>query len=215
MTLPIVLAIAGSIALLIGLFGGGVKAKEIEVPRISAASRIFSILSGVAMIGIAIWLSFPNLLPSPNVTPETANETAAELATSTTVPEFGWMVYFEIGLREGFWKPGTNSYQILADCPDSEVFAYVDQRIEFSVDENAPLFSDEVVELRFFGIPPPNKGASNLSSIHPHQKTKIILGYSNISFEQATQALNECQVKAIVNDIWMLQLSPVGPTSET
>ena len=215
MTLPIVLAIAGSIALLIGLFGGGVKAKEIEVPKISAASRIFSILSGVAMIGIAIWLSFPNLLPSPNVTPETANETAAELATSTTVPEFGWMVYFEIGLREGFWKPGTNSYQIHADCPDNEGLVDIDERIEFSVDENALLYPDDVVELRFFCIPSPKKGESILSSIHPNQKTKIILGYSDISFEQATQALNECQVKAVVNDIWMLQLSPVGPTPET
>jgi hypothetical protein len=91
----------------------------------------------------------------------------------------------------------------------------VGQRIEFSVDENAPLFPDDVVELRFFGIPPPNKGESNLSSIHPNQKTKINLGYSNISFEQATQALNECQVKAIVNDTWTLQMSPMGPTPET
>ena len=38
---------------------------------------------------------------------------------------------------------------------------------------------------------------------------------SNISFEQATQALNECQVKAIVNDTWTLQMSPMGPTPET
>ena len=42
MTLPIVLAIAGSIALLIGLFGGGVKAKEIEGPKLSIGPRILS-----------------------------------------------------------------------------------------------------------------------------------------------------------------------------
>jgi hypothetical protein len=215
MTLPVILAIAGSVALLVGLFGGGVKAKEIEVPKISAASRMFSILSGMAMIGVAVWLSFPNLLPSPDATPEPDSATTAEIAISTSIPKFGWMVYFEIGLKEGFWKPGTNSYQILADCPNSESFGDVGQRIEFSVDENAPLFPDDVVELRFFGIPSPNKGESNLSSIHPNQKTKIILGYSNISFEQATQALNECQVKAIVNDTWTLQMSPMGPTPET
>jgi hypothetical protein len=35
MTLPIVLTIAACAALLVGLFGGGIKAKEIEVPTIS------------------------------------------------------------------------------------------------------------------------------------------------------------------------------------
>jgi hypothetical protein len=33
MTLPVILAIAGSVALLVGLFGGGVKAKEIGLSR--------------------------------------------------------------------------------------------------------------------------------------------------------------------------------------
>ena len=65
MTLPNVLAIAGSIALLIGLFGGGVKAKEIEVPKISIGTRIFSSLVGMALIGIAIKLPNPPLVPEP------------------------------------------------------------------------------------------------------------------------------------------------------
>jgi hypothetical protein len=34
LTMQIVLAITGSVALLAGLFGGGVKAKEIEIPKI-------------------------------------------------------------------------------------------------------------------------------------------------------------------------------------
>lgn len=83
MTLPIVLAIAGSIALLVGLFGGGVKAKEIEVPKISSLSRIFSIVIGVALIGIAAWLTLPSQQPS--TTPQPTAGSASESTTSTTI----------------------------------------------------------------------------------------------------------------------------------
>jgi len=227
-TLPIVLAIAGSIALLIGLFGGGVKAKEIEVPKISIWARIFSSLVGVVLIGIAIRL--PNPPPAdepPTSTPISIAEPAptqpqiiaASLTTAppinptdTLIPKFGWTVYFEIEFNEGYWKPGNNSYQIVADCPDIEFLGDIDTRIQFSVDENAQLFPNNVVEFHFFGIPSPNSGEPGLSSINQNQKTKIILGYTNISLEQATQAVNECQVKAIINDKWTLQMSPIGPT---
>ena len=91
MTLPIVLAIAGSIALLIGLFGGGIKAKEIEVPKISIWARIFSSLVGVLLIGIAIRL--PNPPPAdetPTATPifiaQPAPTQQQIVATSTTPP---------------------------------------------------------------------------------------------------------------------------------
>ena len=72
MTLPIVLAITGSIALLTGLFGGGVKAKEIAIPRIPVWPRIFSSLVGILLIGAAVRLSEPP--PS------------AELATAMPTP---------------------------------------------------------------------------------------------------------------------------------
>lgn len=78
MTLQVVLAIAGSIALLVGLFGGGVKAKEIEVPKLSVWPRIFSSLIGTVLIGVAIWL--PNPLPStesPITTPIPTTELAS------------------------------------------------------------------------------------------------------------------------------------------
>jgi hypothetical protein len=77
MTLQIVLAIAGSAALLIGLFGGGVKAKEIEVPTLARGARILSSLVGIILIGAAIWLSFPDSLPfraTSTVTPMPTNE---------------------------------------------------------------------------------------------------------------------------------------------
>jgi hypothetical protein len=64
MNTSVVLAIAGCAALLVGLFGGGVKAKEIEVPKISTLSRVFSSGIGVALIGTGIFLELNNLIPS-------------------------------------------------------------------------------------------------------------------------------------------------------
>ena len=60
--LQIILAIAGSVALLVGLFGGGVKAKEIEVPKIPFGSRVLSGLVGAILIWTSIQL--PNYLPT-------------------------------------------------------------------------------------------------------------------------------------------------------
>lgn len=100
MTLPVVLAIAGSIALLVGLFGGGVKAKEIEVPKISALPRISSSLVGILLIGVAIWLSLPPSdktlqLSTETVSPEISMSTRinptfelTQEATLTSIPTF-------------------------------------------------------------------------------------------------------------------------------
>lgn len=52
MTLPVVFSIAGCFALLIGLFGGGVKAKEIEIPIISTSIRIASSIVGWFLLGL-------------------------------------------------------------------------------------------------------------------------------------------------------------------
>lgn len=67
MNLPVILAIAGCAALLAGLFGGGVKAKEIVIPKLSTMPRIFSSAAGLVLIGIAIWISSP--IPSAEVSP--------------------------------------------------------------------------------------------------------------------------------------------------
>ncbi|HEY5731146.1 MAG TPA: hypothetical protein VIS72_13920 [Anaerolineales bacterium] len=56
MTVPIVLALIGGVALLIGLFGGGVKAKEIEIPKIPGWSRLFSAVFGIILLGVSVWL---------------------------------------------------------------------------------------------------------------------------------------------------------------
>lgn len=134
--------------------------------------------------------------------------------TSTPVPKFGWEIDFEYGFKAGFWEPGSHSYEIIANCPAIEAFGDVDIRTGFSVDQNAQLFPNDVVELHYFGIPSPNKGEPRLSSVNPNQKTKILLGYSNLSLEQAQQGINECQVKAIIDDQWTAQLSPIGPMAQ-
>ena len=48
MDVPVVLAIAGVIALLIGFLGGGFKAKEIEIPSIPTALQVLEQLGAAA-----------------------------------------------------------------------------------------------------------------------------------------------------------------------
>jgi hypothetical protein len=83
----------------VGLFGGGVKAKEIEVPKISNLARVFSVLIGVVMLGVAIWLSFPApsdettptpitdvpMAPKPMIVEVTADPTAIPPGASTVI----------------------------------------------------------------------------------------------------------------------------------
>lgn len=61
-----IVAIVGGIAFLVGLFGGGVKAKEILIPRLPAWSRTLSCIVGLALMGEAIWLTrSPATVPNP------------------------------------------------------------------------------------------------------------------------------------------------------
>lgn len=76
MTVPIILAIIGGIALLIGLFGGGVKAKEIEIPKIPGWPRLFSTIVGIILLSVSIWLSRP--LPPNEIATPTPPATAPE-----------------------------------------------------------------------------------------------------------------------------------------
>jgi hypothetical protein len=62
MGIEAILTIVGGVALLVGIFGGGVKAKEIEVPPIHTGLRVVSALTGIVLIVIAIFLSKPELL---------------------------------------------------------------------------------------------------------------------------------------------------------
>jgi len=168
---------------------------------IKAIAAIITAIGGLA--GLILALNEIGALDQFKPTP---------IPTQTPIPEYGWAVYYEFEMDEYFWKPGVKSYQIIADCPGTDFD--IDKRIEFSVDENAQLFPNNVVEFHFNGILSPNKGEPKLSSINPKQKTKIVLGYANISLEQATQTVNECQAQAVINDKSTAQLSPIGPTPE-
>jgi hypothetical protein len=59
MTVPVVLAIAGVVALFLGVWGGGIKAKEIEIPPAPPKARLIVGIVGFIFIGISIWLSSP------------------------------------------------------------------------------------------------------------------------------------------------------------
>ena len=93
MTLPTILALAGCIALLAGLFGGGITVKDLSIPKIANSARFFSTIFGVVLIGLSVSMSLspaltsqqptetppsvllptPSIMPPlPSVTPETS-----------------------------------------------------------------------------------------------------------------------------------------------
>ena len=71
-----VIAAIGGIALLIGIFGGGIKAKEVEIPLLPASVRILSGITGITLLGIAIWLSIRSATPIGTPTNPTATHAA-------------------------------------------------------------------------------------------------------------------------------------------
>ncbi len=64
MTLPLVLGIAGCIALLAGLSGGGFKAKEITVPKLSTLPRVLSSIGGLLLVAAAVFM-YSNPVSAP------------------------------------------------------------------------------------------------------------------------------------------------------
>jgi hypothetical protein len=95
MTVPVVLTIAGFVAILLGILGGGVKAKEIEIPSISLVGRGIVILVGFFFLGLGLWLSYPGginaLKVTPSAVPPTLTSTfvAGMTGTATNTPAPG------------------------------------------------------------------------------------------------------------------------------
>lgn len=100
MTVPVVLAIAGVIILLVGVLGGGIKAKEIEIPTVPTIGRILMSICGLILIAISIWLSgvviqedvpeMPTAVPSIEATfqpGETQESGVVTETTNTVVPD--------------------------------------------------------------------------------------------------------------------------------
>ena len=85
MTLPSILAIAGCVALVISLLGGGIEAIKVIIPKISFWSRVSLGLLGSVLIGIAVWLYVATSLPSPIM--PSPQLSSAITATSTTITQ--------------------------------------------------------------------------------------------------------------------------------
>lgn len=82
MTVPVVFAIAGVVALFLSIWGG-IKAKEIVIPPPPPKARVIVGLLGFVFIGVSIWLSIPNIDSSQPVLFETPTSLAA---TPTSIP---------------------------------------------------------------------------------------------------------------------------------
>ncbi|MFH2038409.1 MAG: hypothetical protein ABIJ65_03135 [Chloroflexota bacterium] len=65
MTVSGILAVAGVIALISAIIGGGIKAKEIEVPHLPPLVRIITSILGLVLLGAALWLETIKLSPAP------------------------------------------------------------------------------------------------------------------------------------------------------
>jgi hypothetical protein len=87
---PAIVAIIGGIAFLVGLLGGGIEAAQVKIPQLPRWLRFLSSLMGVALIGIAIWLSFatsaPQTLTPTPTRPSPVQQVTPEPSTRTDVP---------------------------------------------------------------------------------------------------------------------------------
>lgn len=81
MTVPVILAIAGVVALLVGILGGGIKAKEIEISALSNSSRIIASVLGVIFIILSVIMSIPGVMD--NIPPVPLSEPVETLFTLT------------------------------------------------------------------------------------------------------------------------------------
>jgi len=82
-----VIAVIGGIALLTGLFGGGVHIKGLIIPSIPKGLRILSSLTGVVLIGIAILLSYkPSPVPPISSVPPSSTDTKTPATQTKNIP---------------------------------------------------------------------------------------------------------------------------------
>jgi hypothetical protein len=90
MGIEAVLALLGGIALLVGIFGGGIEAEKIKIPQIGWLLRIVLVLTGTGLLVLAIYLSSPGLIQAVAPAPATATPvptgTPLPTSTSTSLP---------------------------------------------------------------------------------------------------------------------------------
>jgi hypothetical protein len=86
MTVPVVLAIAGVVTLFLGVWGGGIKAKEIEIPPAAPKARLIAGIIGLIFIGISIRLSLPTSNDGQQASPATPTTVTVTGTTITATP---------------------------------------------------------------------------------------------------------------------------------
>jgi hypothetical protein len=81
-TVPSIIAVIGGIALLAGLFGG-LEAQQLKVAPLPRSLRFVSGFIGIALVGVAVWLSLSSAPPPPS---GATTSTPAPPAVPTTAP---------------------------------------------------------------------------------------------------------------------------------
>jgi hypothetical protein len=116
MTVSVVFAIAGVIALLFGIVGGGIKAKEIEIPLLPVRARLITIFVGAMLIGFTIWLESNQTIPTTPTstiaaTSTSPSDTTSPLATSQVLPTVSQRIIFEedFSANDKGWTEGVFS----------------------------------------------------------------------------------------------------------
>ncbi len=111
-----VIATIGGIALLVGIFGGGVEIEKIKIPPVPPWVRIVSTITGVALLAIVILLTKPELLnllapagqPSVAVSPtqvQAVKPTQPSPTPATTLEVLARSDYGPLLYEETFDKP--------------------------------------------------------------------------------------------------------------
>ena len=162
MSVPIVISVIGGIALLIGIFGGGIKAKEVEIPSVNVKIRIISAITGVFLITIAAFLSSPDLLnphTQPSVLPTDIQPTQSFslLSQHLSSSDYGDLLYEDNFNKDtGDWSLNKgsqiqNGMLILAYQSETHPSWYKN-------------YSDFIFETEFRFIDPPSSGWAALSA---------------------------------------------------
>lgn len=84
-----IFATLGGIALLVALFGGGIKAEKIEIPTVSGKYRILSGIVGISLLSISIWLSFPPAQHQALPTQPQETQLATQSIVPSSIPSLG------------------------------------------------------------------------------------------------------------------------------
>jgi 3-keto-disaccharide hydrolase len=106
MTVSVVFAIAGVIALLFGIVGGGIKAKEIEVPLLPIWARITTIVIGIVLIGATFWLENDNaaqIAQIDNPSQATSTDSPEKLASESLAEAKNWNLIAGTEFASGAW----------------------------------------------------------------------------------------------------------------